>query len=153
MEENMMLIIWAAAIIAFGVLEAVTAQLVSIWFVIGAIGAFVAALFDASITVQVIIFIAVTIVALIVTRPLVKKLTKNKTVPTNADMVIGQTGIVTEKIDNIAETGLVKAGGSVWTARSGDNTVIETGERVTVLEIKGVKLIVTPIKDESVNNL
>lgn len=146
MEENMMLIIWAAAIIAFGVLEAVTAQLVSIWFVIGAIGAFVAALFDASITVQVIIFIAVTIVALIVTRPLVKKFVHPKKQATNADRVLNQKGIVVEKINNIKATGQVKVDGKVWSARSTDNSIIDVNEEIIIKEISGVKLIVERTK-------
>lgn len=149
----MMEYIWLGVLVLMVVVEIMTTQLVSTWFAVGAFGAFLAALFGGELWVQIVVFTVVSAIALIITRPLVKKLTKNKTVPTNADMVIGKTGIVTEKIDNIAETGLVKAGGSVWTARSGDNTVIETGERVTVLEIKGVKLIVAPIKDESVNNV
>ena len=149
----MMEYIWLGVLVLMVVVEIMTTQLVSTWFAVGAFGAFLTALFGGELWVQIVVFTVVSAIALIITRPLVKKLTKNKTVPTNADMVIGKTGIVTEKIDNIAETGLVKAGGSVWTARSGDNTVIETGERVTVLEIKGVKLIVTRIKDESVNNL
>lgn len=146
MEENMMLIIWAAAIIAFGVLEAVTAQLVSIWFVIGAIGAFVAALFDTSITVQVIIFIAVTIVALIVTRPLVKKFVHPKKQATNADRVLNQKGIVVEEINNIKATGQVKVDGKVWSARSTDNSIIDVNEEIIIKEISGVKLIVERTK-------
>ena len=146
MEENMMLIIWAAAIIAFGVLEAVTAQLVSIWFVIGAIGAFVAALFNASITVQVIIFIAVTIVALIVTRPLVKKFVHPKKQATNADRVLNQKGIVVEEINNIKATGQVKVDGKVWSARSTDNSIIDVNEEIIIKEISGVKLIVERTK-------
>lgn len=146
MEENMMLIIWAAAIIAFGVLEAVTAQLVSIWFVIGAIGAFIAALFDASITVQVIIFIAVTIVALIVTRPLVKKFVHPKKQATNADRVLNQKGIVVEEINNIKATGQVKVDGKVWSARSTDNSIIDVNEEIIIKEISGVKLIVERTK-------
>lgn len=146
MEENMMLIIWATAIIAFGVLEAVTAQLVSIWFVIGAIGAFVAALFDASVTVQVIIFIAVTIVALIVTRPLVKKFVHPKKQATNADRVLNQKGIVVEEINNIKATGQVKVDGKVWSARSTDNSIIDVNEEIIIKEISGVKLIVERTK-------
>lgn len=146
MEENMMLIIWAAAIIAFGILEAVTAQLVSIWFVIGAIGAFVAALFDASVTVQVIIFIAVTIVALIVTRPLVKKFVHPKKQATNADRVLNQKGIVVEEINNIKATGQVKVDGKVWSARSTDNSIIDVNEEIIIKEISGVKLIVERTK-------
>lgn len=142
MEENMMLIIWAVLIIAFGVLEAATAQLVSIWFVIGAIAAFIAALFNASVLVQVIIFIAVTILALIATRPIVKKFVHAKKQPTNADRVLNQTGIVIEEINNIKATGQVKVDGKVWSAKSADNSIIPVNEQITIKEISGVKLIV-----------
>ena len=88
------------------------------------------------------IFVLVSAIAVVATRPLVKRIVNKKAEPTNADMVIGKTGIVTEKIDNLAPSGLVKVSGSVWTARSADNTAIEVGERITVKEINGVKLIV-----------
>ena len=57
-------------------------------------------------------------------------------------MVIGQTGVVTEKIDNLAPTGLVKVNGAVWTARAADDSVIEADEKVIIKEIRGVKLLV-----------
>lgn len=142
MGENTMLIIWAALIIVFGVLEAATAQLVSIWFVIGAIAALVATLFDASITVQVIVFIVVTILALIATRPIVKKFVHAKKQPTNADRVLNQTGIVIEEINNIKATGQVKVDGKVWSAKSADGSIIPVNEQITIKEISGVKLIV-----------
>lgn len=142
MSENTMLIIWAALIIVFGVLEAATAQLVSIWFVIGAIAALVAALFDASLTVQIIVFIAVTILALVATRPIVKKFVHAKKQPTNADRVLNQTGIVIEEINNIKATGQVKVDGKVWSAKSADDSIIPVNEQITIKEISGVKLIV-----------
>lgn len=142
MAENTMFIIWAAAIILFGVLEAITAQLVSIWFVIGAVAALVAALFGATVTVQVIVFIAVTILALAITRPLVKKYISPKTERTNADRVLDQTGVVIEEIDNIKATGQVRVDGKIWTARSQDNSIIPVNSQITIKEISGVKLIV-----------
>ena len=94
MSDSMMYIIWAAAIIGFGVLEAITVQLVSIWFVIGSVAGLVSALFGAPIYLQVIICIAVSVLALLVTRPLVRKKLQTKVQPTNADRVIGQTALV-----------------------------------------------------------
>ena len=70
-SQNVINIIWAAVIVLFGVFEAVTAQLVSIWFVIGAVAALISALLGATVTVQVIIFFAVSVLALVITRPLV----------------------------------------------------------------------------------
>ncbi|HBN38121.1 MAG TPA: NfeD family protein [Ruminococcaceae bacterium] len=137
-----MYIFWAAAIILFGVAEAVTAQLVSIWFLIGAIAALIAAFFGANLIIQIIVFIAVSILALVITRPLVKKYINPKKEHTNADRVIGQVGIVAEDIDNIRATGQVKADGKIWTARATDNSIIPSGCEVIIEKIDGVKLIV-----------
>lgn len=140
--ETTMYIFWAAAIILFGIAEAVTAQLVSIWFLIGAIAALIAAVFGANLIVQIIIFIAVSILALVITRPLVKKYINPKKEYTNADRVIGQIGIVVEDINNIKAAGQVKADGKVWTARSVDNSIIPSGSEIIIEKIDGVKLIV-----------
>lgn len=140
--QTMMYIFWAAAIVLFGVAEAVTAQLVSIWFVAGAIAALISAVFGAPILIQIIVFIAVTILALVITRPLVKKYIHPKKEYTNADKVIGQIGIVTEDINNIQATGQVKVDGKAWTARSIDNSIIPEGSEIIIDRIEGVKLIV-----------
>lgn len=140
--ETTMYIFWAAAIILFGIAEAVTAQLVSIWFLIGAIAALIAAFFGANLIIQIIVFIAVSVLALVITRPLVKKYINPKKEHTNADRVIGQVGIVAEDIDNIKATGQVKADGKIWTARATDNSIIPSGCEVIIEKIDGVKLIV-----------
>jgi membrane protein implicated in regulation of membrane protease activity len=118
-----MYIIWAVAIVAFGVLEGMTAQLVSIWFVFGSITGLIAAICGAPIILQVIIFVLVTIITLIATRPIVKKKLNTKVQPTNADRCIGQDGVVIEEINNLAPSGQVKADGKIWTARSFDQSV------------------------------
>lgn len=141
-NENLIYIIWAAAIVIFGTLEAVTAQLVSIWFVFGAIAALIASFFNVPFAVQVIIFVAVTVLALVITRPLVKKFINPKRVKTNADKVVGQTGIVVQDINNVEATGQVKVDGQIWTARSSDNQIITAGNEVIIEKIDGVKLIV-----------
>ena len=90
-------------------------------------------------------WIAVSVAALLLTRPLAKKFINDRKIPTNADRAIGRIGIVTETIDNIAASGAVKLDGQEWTARSADDDVIAMGERVEALEIRGVKLIVKKI--------
>lgn len=137
-----MVFVWIGALIAFIVIEAMTVQLLTIWFALGSLAALIASLCSASIPLQIGVFVAVSIVALIVTRPFVKKFTGLKYSPTNADRFIDETAIVTQTIDNIRESGLVKVKGSIWTARSADNSIIEEGETVTVKQIEGVKLIV-----------
>ena len=138
----MMIWIWLGGIVLFGVVEAVTAGLVSIWFVAGAVAALIAAILNVSIGVQFAIFLAVSAVALAATRPLVRKLKAGKPVPTNLDRVIGLTGKVTETVDNENATGAVYVDGKTWTARSADGTVLPEGSLVTIAKMEGVKLFV-----------
>lgn len=145
MAEFSMLVFWVAMLIVLIVVEAVTAQMVTIWFAAGAAAAIVAELLGAQVWLQWAVFVFVSVIALVVTRPLVKKLTQTKAQPTNADRCIGQVAVVTEEIDNIAAKGQVSVNGTVWTARSADGSQIAKDERVTVEKIEGVKLIVKRI--------
>lgn len=140
--EYAMIIFWIVLLVVLIIIEAATAQLVTIWFAAGAAAALVAELCGLQPWLQWAIFIAVSAVALVATRPLVKRMTSKKVQPTNADRCIGQTAVVTEDIDNIGGKGQVHVNGVTWTARSSDGTVFRKDERVTVEKIEGVKLIV-----------
>ena len=134
---------WVVALVVFLIVEAVTAGLVSIWFVFGSLVALICAALGAAVWLQIFSFVIVSVATLVLTRPLVKRYVDSRSVATNADRSIGRAAVVTERIDNLAATGAVKLDGVVWTARSTDDAVaIETGERVTVRAIEGVKLIV-----------
>ena len=136
--------IWFGLLILFGILEAVTVSVVSIWFMAGSLAAILAALCGASLPVQIVLFLAVSFALLACLRPLVRKYVSPKITATNADRVIGKTAVVTESIDNIAAQGAVKVGGVVWTARSSGGKPIAAGAQVQVDRIEGVKLYVTP---------
>ena len=73
MSLEKMYIVWICAAVLFGIFEALTVQLVSVWFVIGAVAALVSSLAGAELYVQIIVFIAVSVLMLLITRPLVKK--------------------------------------------------------------------------------
>ena len=134
---------WVVALVVFLIVEAVTAGLVSIWFVFGSLVALICAALGAAVWLQNFWFVIVSVATLVLTRPLVKRYVDSRSVATNADRSIGRAAVVTERIDNLAATGAVQLDGVVWTARSTDDAVaIETGERVTVRAIEGVKLIV-----------
>lgn len=137
-----MVIFWAAAIVVFVVIELATVGLASIWFALGALCALISTLLGAPVWLQVVWFVIISVAALVLTRPLVKKYINAKTHATNADRVIGSRAVVKERIDALAGTGAVLADGKMWSARSADGSVIEAGSIVTVLEIQGVKLIV-----------
>lgn len=139
---NSVNIMWFIAMVVMIVLELSTVSLTCIWFALGALAALIAALCGAPIWLQVVWFFVVSVLTLVATRPLVKKYINGKTTPTNADMLIGMSCVVLEPISNLSETGAVKVGGKVWTARSDDGTVFAPGERVVAVRIEGVKLIV-----------
>lgn len=133
---------WLIAVVAFGVVEIATTGLVCVWFACGSVAALIAAACGAAFWTQMALFAAVAAVALAATRPLVRKLRNKKTVPTNADRVLGAVARVTETIDNASGSGAVYADGKTWTARSADGGIIPAGSRVTVESLEGVKLFV-----------
>ena len=140
-----MTFVWIAAIVIFGIAEAATAGLVSIWFVAGAVAALLALELGAVLWLQIVVFLAVSIAALIATRPLAHKMLDKTIVPTNADRVLGQTARVTESIDNAVPTGAVYVGGMTWTARSESGQPIPRNAQVKIVRMEGVRLFVEPV--------
>jgi len=134
-----MVVWWFVLFLVFLFIELITVTLVTIWFAIGAIAALITTLFTDSIVIQTIVFLVVSIISLLISKPLVKKFKKFDITPTNSDRVIGKIGDVTKKI-GINKYGEVKIFGTTWTASADE--VIEVGEKVKVLSIEGVKLIV-----------
>ena len=144
MEEllSVMPWVWLGVTIAAIVSEAATLALVAGWFIPSALVSLVISLFRLPIWLQAAVFLAMSLALMIFLKPFMKKVLKIRYSPTNADTVIGKTGTVIEKIDNIAATGAVKADGKVWTARSDDDSVtIDEGALVRAVAIEGVKLI------------
>lgn len=122
--------------------EGLTSQLVSIWFVIGGAAAAVSCIFTDNILIQSLVFILVSLICLAATRPLVKRITKNKKEPTNSDRLIGRSGIVIMDIVNSKGEGQVNVDGKIWSAKSVDGREIKTGANVKISSIEGVKLLV-----------
>lgn len=142
---DMMTIIWIAAMVIFGVVEAVTVGLASIWFVVGSVAGLIAAICGGPVWLQIALFFVVSIVCLAATRPLVKKLLHKDVTATNADRVLGQTARVTESIDNAVPTGAVYVGGMTWTARSESGQPIPRNAQVKIVRMEGVRLFVEPV--------
>ena len=144
-EITAMLIVWIVLLIVFVILEALTTQLTTIWFALGAVAAIISYMFDAATWIQWVVFTLVSLIALAVTRPFVKRITNKQKTRTNADMVIGKTAVVETAIDNTLSQGTVKVNGNIWTARSESGDIIPAGSSVVVMRIDGVKLIVDKI--------
>lgn len=146
-KGNEITLVWLVLVIIFAVLEGQTLGLTSIWFSIGSLGGLIASMLGLPIMGQIIVFLIVTAVMLIYTRPIVKKNLKVGSVKTNVNALIGLEGIVTEPI--LTHTyGQVKLKGQIWTAKSIDGDEICVDSEVEIIAIEGVKVIVKKIEIE-----
>lgn len=138
---------WIIVAIASIIIEGVTLGIATIWFAFGAIAAWISFKLGVSLFTQIVIFLVVSIILLVFTRPIVTKYLKIGKTKTNAESLIGQKAKVLTKISNINNEGTVQINGMVWSARSlYDSEEIQKESIVYVRDIKGVKLIVS--KDE-----
>lgn len=140
--ENYIVFVWIIFAVFMLICEILTTQLVSIWFVLGGIAAAITCIFTDNLLVQTLVFVLVSLIALLATRPLVKKFLKNKKEPTNSDRLIGRVAIVTMDIVNQTGEGQVNVDGKIWSAKSSDGCEIKSGANVKITSIEGVKLVV-----------
>lgn len=132
------LIFWAIFFVSAIIIESYSTQLISIWFALGALCSFVLSLFQPDFLIQFIVFVVVSFVCLLLTRPFIKKFTIKNNQPTNVDMIINSCGIVIETIDNLKDNGRIKVGDLSWKAKSLNNDIIQLNEEICVKKIEGV---------------
>lgn len=142
-----MSIFWLVLAVVMGVIEAVTTQLVCIWFAVGALGGCITSLFTDKLWIQIVVAVFITLITLVVTRPLAKRVTNAIKTHTNSDRNIGKTAVVVTDIDNTLAVGQVKVGNSVWSAKSFDESVIKKDSKVVVKSIEGAKLVVEIVEN------
>ncbi len=130
----------------FMIVEGVTYALVTIWFVGGALVAMLLSLLGLSFVAQVIAFVAVSLVLLVITRPLVKR-RPDAITPTNVNAVVGKVGIVTKEASEFF-TGQGKVEGQIWTIQPLDGQHLLVDTQFIVEEVEGVRLLVVPFKEE-----
>lgn len=141
--------IWLAVIVICGTIEALTMNIVTAWFVVGGIASVIANLLGANSLTQSIIFVIVSVLCLILVRPLAIKALRNKKPERfNKDALIDKLAVVTTAIPNGESTGEIKLDGKFWRAKSADGEAISENSEVKVLGIKGVTLTVETITNE-----
>lgn len=134
---------WTILLVVLVLVELATMGLTTIWFAAGALAALIAAACNAPLFVQIALFLAVSVITLVFTRPIAMRYFNTGRTRTNVQSLIGQKGIVTGEIDNLKGSGQVTLNGMEWTARSSaEDCVIPEGGVVIVRRIDGVKLIV-----------
>lgn len=136
---------WIALAVVMVIAEAATAQLVSLWFIGGAVAAIVVQLLGGPLWAQILAFGLVSLALLLLLRPVLKKYMKKDIVKTNVEALAGRKALVIERIDNLQATGRIKLDGTDWTARSIDDSIIEPGGEVIIQSVSGVKAIVKQV--------
>ena len=136
-------VIWLVVSVGLLVAEMFSLDLVLVMFASGALAAAVAAGVGAPLLPQALVFALVSVLALVGIRPLAQR-KLGDSVPTirhGMDAIKGSNALVLERVDDY--NGLVKIGGEQWTARAFDSTqVIEPGQTVQVIEVKGATALV-----------
>lgn len=143
LTPEMMRMVWLTLVVVLLIIELITVGLTTIWFAAGSAAAFFLSLTGLGVIWQVGIFLVVSIVLFVFTRPWAMKYVNRNREKTNYESVIGKTVKVTQRISNMEQTGKAVYDGQEWTARSMDDaTVIESGRLALVEKIEGVKLLV-----------
>ena len=135
--------IWLIIFVACIVVEIITMGLTTIWFAGGSLIASVAAAIGAPLWLQIVLFVAVSLLLLYFTRPIAVKYFNRDRVKTNAESLVGKQAIVISEIDNLQGIGQVTVGGQEWSARTTEEGItLPVGSVVIIRAISGVKLMV-----------
>jgi membrane protein implicated in regulation of membrane protease activity len=145
--QILMIVIWSLVLIATIVIEFETADMVTIWFAVGAIGALIAAALEQTVFIQIGIFIIVSLVLIVLTRPMTKRFMDKTVIKTNADRFIGMIGTITVEVP-VGGRGEVLVDNNKWIAFSSLEEVIPVGTKVIVQDIIGIKLLVSKTDEE-----
>ena len=126
-------IIWLVIFVVLLGIEIATLGLTTIWFAGGALVAVLAAALGLPVYVQIPIFLIVSTVLLLFTRPFALKRFNKERIKTNAESLVGETAVVTEKINNLKGMGKAVVNGQEWTARSSEVAIeLEEETKVTI---------------------
>lgn len=138
--------LWASLFVVTIIFEIVTVEMISIWFSVGSLVSFILALFGVSDSIQIIVFLIVSVVLLCAARNVCKKLLKNSKEKTNIDSVIGTTHTLLKSID-ADNAGEIKLNDIKWRVVSASGEKIEQGSKVKIVQVSGNKFIVEKEKN------
>lgn len=137
---------WLILLAVFLIIEIITLGLTTIWLAGGALVAFVAAILHIPLFIQIVLFLIVSIILIVFTRPVAERYFNNSREKTNVGGVIGKEGKVIATINNFEQTGTVLIDGVEWTARcENDSDTIDIGKRVAVRRVEGVRIFVEEV--------
>lgn len=150
MIETYMWIIWLVLFVIMIVIEFASPELVSIWFAAGALVSLIVSFIPGTVWwIEVIIFVVISIAAVLCLRPTVKRfLRSGEIIKTNVDSLIGKKGYVIENITYL-RPGAVKINDVSWTALplNQNETIIENCV-IEVVAVSGNKLVVKKVEEK-----
>ena len=137
--------LWILAALVCGIIEVMSVSFVFLMFAIGALAAGIAGALGANVTIQVIVFVVVTVALLAGLRPFLKGRIERSAgdVRTNTDALIGKTGYVTEVVGE--RHGRIQFSGGEWGART-EGASIPVGAEVRVDRIDGATAVVSAVE-------
>ena len=143
--------IWLIAAGVFFVIEIFTIGFFVFLLGLGCLFAMLVSFFTSNLIIQFSVFVITSTLLIFATKPLVAKLQKKDSTPTNVYSIVGKRAIVIEDIDWTTGKGQIKSQGEVWSAKTNDHINIPKGSEVEIESIEGVKAFVKPIKIASTN--
>ena len=127
--EWTMVLIWIAICVGAVLVELLTpTALISIWFAVGGVIGALTALINLPLWVQIVCFVVVSLVSMLIVRPIASRYLRGNTIPTNADRFIGEIAQVTKAVTK-DEWGEVKVNGTMWHAVPVEDETIQEGAR------------------------
>jgi len=136
------IIFWGLAFVVLTIAEIMTVQFISIWLALSALVTMFLAVLEIAFWQQLLIFVIISALLLLATRPLARKLNRASKISTNYELDVGKTATVIEEIDTKKTTGRVRLNGVDWSALTSDNCIIPEGSTVQVEKVDGAKLVV-----------
>ena len=137
---------WVVAACLLGIGEMHQGGFYLLPFAVGAGLAALVSLLGVGAVLSAIVFVVASVIVFGALRPVARRHRRlPPAIRTGAAALVGRPAMVIERIANDEGVGCVKIeGGEVWTARSLDDEVIEVGQRVEVVDIKGATALVMP---------
>ena len=136
--------IWLIIAAVMAIAEVASMGLITLWFVIGGVAAFIVQFAGGPLWLQIVVFLAVSLVCLALLRPVIMR--NRKRGEQHEATQIGINAVVVEEIDNHAMTGRVETPDHMtWAALSADGSILPEGTRVRVVDQQSIKLVVERI--------
>lgn len=136
------ILLWLAVVVIAIIVEIETLQIVSIWFAVSGLVTMILAAFNCPIEIQIIVFVVLSVILFLCSRPIVKKINRSKSENSTIESMIGEEVVVIKEI-KVGEIGEIKARYERYSAIApSEKNDIPVNTICIIKEIRGNKVIV-----------